>query len=82
MNSKIIFWINDDLVQIGLTKILQEKYNFENYAILNITEKQKQFFQKQRLVKFNKIWYYHDHIHKTSKTPDFQSKILKITKNE
>ena len=70
MNSKIIFWINDDLVQIGLTKILQEKYNFENYAILNITEKQKQFFQKQRLVKFNKIWYYHDHIHKTSKTPD------------
>ena len=38
MNSKIIFWINDDLVQIGLTKILQEKYNFENYAILNITE--------------------------------------------
>ena len=38
--------------------------------ILNITEKQKQFFQKQRLVKFNKIWYYHDHIHKTSKTPD------------
>ena len=70
MNSKIIFWFNDDIVQIGLNKILQEKYNFENYAILNITEKQKQFFQKQRLVKFNKIWYYHDHIHKTSKTPD------------
>ena len=70
MNSKIIFWINDDLSSLGLPKTLQEKYNFDIYAILDITDKQKKFFQKQQLIKFSKIWFFHDHISKTTKKPD------------
>jgi hypothetical protein len=69
MNSKIIFWINDDLSSLGLSKILQEKYNFDIYAILDIADKKKKFFQKQQLIKFSKIWFFHDHIQK-SKSPD------------
>ena len=72
MNSKIIFWINDDLSSLGLPKILQEKYNFDIYAILDITDKQKNFFQKQQLINFTKIWYFHDHIYKTTKPPDVE----------
>jgi len=72
MNPKIIFWINDDLSSLGLPKILQEKYNFDIYAILDITDKPKHFFQKQQLIKFSKIWYFHDHIYKTTKTPDIE----------
>jgi hypothetical protein len=72
MNPKIIFWINDDLSTLGLPKILQEKYNFDIYAILDITDKQKKFFQKQQLIKFSKIWYFHDHVSKTTKLPDIE----------
>ena len=70
MNSKIIFWINDDLSLLGLPKILQEKYNFDIFGIFDITDKQKKFFEKQKLVNFSKIWFFHDHIYKTEQKPD------------
>ena len=47
MNSKIIFWINDALAFVGLPKTLQEKYNFDIYAILDVTDKQKKFFRNK-----------------------------------
>ena len=40
MNSKIIFWMNDALALVGLPKTLQEKHNFDIYAILDVTDKQ------------------------------------------
>ena len=70
MNSKIIFWMNDALALVGLPKTLQEKHNFDIYAVIDITDKQKKFFQKQELIKFSKIWYFHDHISKTTEKPD------------
>ena len=72
MNSKIIFWESDALAFVGLPKILQEKYNFDIYAIIDITDKQKKFFQKQELIKFSKIWYLHDHISKTTEKPNIE----------
>ena len=41
MNSKILFWMNDDLSGLGLPKILNEKYNLDIYSIFDITDKQK-----------------------------------------
>ena len=76
MNSKIIFWINDALALVGLPKTLQEKHNFDIYAILDVTDKQKKFFQKQELIKFSKIWFFHDYISKATKKPD--TKYLKL----
>ena len=70
MNSKIIFWINDDLSGLGLPKILQEKYNFDIYGIFDITDKPKKFLKKQKLINFSKIWFFHDHIYKTNQEPD------------
>ena len=70
MNSKIIFWVNDALAFVGLPKTLQEKHNFDIYAILDVTDKQKKFFQKQELIKFSKIWFFHDYISKTTEKPD------------
>ena len=70
MNSKIIFWMNDDLSGLGLPKILQEKYNFDIFGIFDITDKSKKFFKKQKLINFSKIWFFHDHINKTNQRPD------------
>ena len=70
MNSKIIFWMNDDLSLLGLPKILQEKYNFDIFGIFDITDKPKKFLKKQKLINFSKIWFFHDHINKTKQRPD------------
>ena len=70
MNPKLIFWFNDHLPLLGLPKILQEKYNFDVYAILDVADKHKKFFQEQKLIKFSKIWYFHDYISKTAEKPD------------
>ena len=70
MNSKIIFWMNDDLSLLGLPKILQEKYNFDIFGIFDITDKPKKFLKKQKLINFSKIWFFHDHINKTNQKPD------------
>ena len=72
MNSKIIFWLSDALAFVGLPKTLHEKYNFDIYAVLDITDKQKKFFQKQDLIKFSKIWFFHDYISKTTEKPDVE----------
>jgi len=72
MSSKIIFWINDALAFVGLPKTLQEKYNFDIYTILDVTDKQKIFFQEQKLIKFSNIWFLHDHVSKTSRKPDIK----------
>ena len=70
MNSKIIFWMNDDLSGLGLPKILQEKYNFDIFGIFDITDKPKKFFKKQKLINFSKIWFFHEHINKTNQKPN------------
>ena len=70
MNSKIIFWMNDDLSALALPKILQEKYNFDIFGIFDITDKPKKFLKKQKLINFSKIWFFHDHINKTNQRPD------------
>ena len=70
MNSKIIFWLDDSLSVLGLSKILQEKYNFDIFGVFDVTDKPKKFFEKQKLINFSKIWFFHDHINKTNQRPD------------
>ena len=70
MNSKIIFWLDDSLSGLGLPKILQEKYNFDIFGVFDVTDKPKKFFEKQKLINFSKIWFFHDHINKTNQKPD------------
>jgi len=69
MKNKTIFWIDNSLVYFGLAKFIQEKIDGEFFAIYDVTDRPKEFFQKQNLVKFKNIWYYHDHI-SPQKKPD------------
>ena len=70
--QKIILWIDTDFMIFGLAKSLQEQYDCELYAIIDITNKGKKFFEKQKFVNFKKVWYYHDHIKKLTKEPDYE----------
>ena len=70
MKPKIIFWLNAFLLQYCLAYSLQKKYDADFYAVVDITNNPKKFFQSQQLVKFEKTWFYHDSINKMNKKPD------------
>ena len=69
MKQKIFFWLDADINFFCLSYYLQKICNAEFYAIIDITNKPKKFFKEQKLVRFKKTWFYHDHI-STHKSPD------------
>lgn len=70
MKDKIIFWLGNDYTHYCLSYALKKNYDCDLYAIAEITERPKHFFQKQKLVDFEKIWFLHDHIKKKITKPD------------
>lgn len=63
MTNKIVFWIDAFLLPYCIAYYLQKiDPDCEIYAVVDLTPKPKKFFDKQSLVQFKKIWYYHDKI--------------------
>jgi len=71
MTDKIIFWLNAYMLFFGLANNLQKKHDCELYAIIDITNRTKKFFEKQKSVNFTKTWFLHDHI-QNSKNIDIE----------
>jgi len=69
--KKIIFWYQD-FHTLSLANSLQKKINGEFYVIFDVTDRQKPFFQKQKIVDFKKIWFFHDGISKPRKKVDME----------
>jgi len=65
MGDKIIFWLNAYMLFFGLAHNLQNRYDCELYALIDITNRTKKFFENQELIKFKQTWFLHDHIQKT-----------------
>ena len=72
MSDKILFWMDADLIHYGLAKYLKDIYDCDLYGIFDITNKPKEFFKTQELVKFEKNWFYHEHIQQTNDNPDIE----------
>ena len=71
MTDKILFWIDSDLTYFGLAYYLQKKTDAKFSGIIDITNKTKNFFNTQKLVDFENIWFYFDEIAHTKSTPDY-----------
>ena len=69
MTKKILFWLDPSMVDFCIAKALQDKKNYEKYAIIE-TNQGKNFYQNQKLVKFNKIWFFRDCFSDLNFTPD------------
>ena len=67
MTDKIIFWLNANMLFFGLAAKLQKEYDCKLYAVIDITNRTKKFFEEQNLISFQKMWFLHDHIQKTNK---------------
>ena len=70
MGNKIIFWMDQTLMPFFVANNIHKKNEYDLYALIDITNKPKKFFEEQKLVKFKKIWYYHDFLNKDEKDID------------
>ena len=77
--KKILFWLDLFTLHFGTAYFLQKHLDCELYAIIDVTDRPKPFFQNQKLVDFKETWFYHDHIDNESKNPnsDYLSDIEK-----
>ena len=51
MKDKIIFWLGVDKTPFCLEYSLQQKYDCDMYAIIDITKKPRKFFETQKAKK-------------------------------
>ena len=72
MKDKIIFWIGSDFIQLGLASSLQTRHECDLYAVIDTTDRLKNFFTTQKFANFTKTWFYHDHILKPKKQVDLK----------
>ena len=72
MKDKLLFYLDADFTHFTVAHFLQQKYDCEIYAIIDITNKPKEFFLKQKLVNFKKIWFVHDNINLDNHNIDFE----------
>jgi len=62
MKDKIFFWLDANFMMYILSYHLQKKIDADFYAIYDLPNKTRTFFQNQKLVDFKKTWYYNDQI--------------------
>ena len=82
MTEKILFWMDSNLLYFGIAKFLKEKYDAQYFAITDYSEQLTSFFEKQKILKFDKIWSYRDNVFLKNKRPDLEylEKFEKTTK--
>ena len=69
MKDRILVYQDYTMHNFGLAKMLQEKHDCDLFAIIDVTDNMNKFFQKQKIVKYEKTWFLYDYIKKTQK-PD------------
>jgi len=67
MPDKILFWLDAHLLYYCLSYYMQKKYSADYYALIDVPDRSKKFFEQQKLVNFEKIWFYHDNITRKNK---------------
>ena len=72
MSKKIILWIDSNFLHFCIAYYLQKKFDCKLYAIIDITNRSKNFFLTQKLVKFEKTWFYFDHVNPKNKSSDLK----------
>ena len=72
MKKKILFWVDIVMAHFGLAYQLQQKLDAEMFAIIDTPNKPKKMFKNQKIINFQKTWFFHDHIKKTLEKPDLE----------
>jgi len=70
MTDKILFWMDSNLLYFGIAKFFQENYDAKYFAITDYSKQLSNFFNKQEILKFEKIWSYRENVSLKNKKPD------------
>lgn len=70
MKEKILFFVENEFLQFGISKYFQENLDYELFAIVDVNNTLKKFFLDQKIVNFKQIWFFNDYISK--KQPDIK----------
>ena len=70
MSDKILFFLTNDYTHYCLAHSLQKIHDCKMYAISEVTSRPKKFFESQKLVNFEKLWFFHDQIKQKTSKPD------------
>ena len=72
MTKKIFFWLGNDYTHYSLAYAFQKEYDYKLFAIIEVTEKPAEFFKTQKLVNFEKKWFFHENVKKEFHKPDME----------
>jgi len=70
MKQNIIFWLTGQMIHFGIANSIQENSKYDLFAIYDVGNNPKKFFEQQKFVNFKKTWFYHDYLSQTSTKPD------------
>ncbi|MDC0450761.1 capsular biosynthesis protein [Nitrosopumilus sp.] len=59
MEEKILFWIDEGLIDFCVAKSIETQKDYEKFAIIEIGNG-REFFENQEFVSFKKTWYFRD----------------------
>ena len=72
MKDRILVWCDRKFTTFGIANSLQKQYDCDLFGIFQLTDKTKDIFRKQELVKFKKTWIFNDYVSKENKTYDLK----------
>jgi len=72
MGNRILFFLTNDYTHYCLAHAMQKKDKSELFAISEVTSRPKKFFETQKLVNFEKIWFFHEQIKNSKFQIDFE----------
>ena len=72
MTKKILYWLDRNFITFAVANKLQNKISSENYAIVDDVEEQRNFYSKQSLINFKKIWHFTDFVQVKDIKPDLE----------
>lgn len=70
MRKKILFFTDGWFLNFAVAKFFQDNNDYDLFAIIDVEEKAKHFFQTQKLVQYKKVWFFMDNVIKKNSKPD------------
>ena len=72
MSNKVLFWLDAEPTAFCIAYYLKKIHDADFFTLVDVTNRQKSFFQSQKLVEFKKTWFYHDVMNQEIKSePDY-----------
>ena len=72
LKDRILIFQDMSFEFFGIANAIKKQYDCELFGLFDLTEKQSQFFKKQKIVHFEKKWFLHNHILKKNTPADIE----------